>query len=36
MLEQGKSIDALRSVQASDANATKDLPSDIVLFFGIR
>ena len=35
-LEQGKSIDALRSVQASDASATKDLPSDIVLFFGIR
>jgi len=36
MLEQGKSIDALRTVQASDANATKDLPSDIVLFFGVR
>ncbi len=36
MLEQGKSIDALRSVQVTDANATKDLPSDIVLFFGIR
>lgn len=35
-LEQGKSIDALRSVQSSDVNATKDLPSDIVLFFGIR
>ena len=36
MLEQGKSIDALRSVQAADANATKDLPSNIVLFFGVR
>ena len=36
MLEQGKSIDTLRSVQAVEANATKDLPSDIVLFFGIR
>jgi hypothetical protein len=36
MLEQGKSIDALRSVQANEANATKDLPTNIVLFFGIR
>jgi hypothetical protein len=36
MLEQGKSIDSLRAVQADQANATKDLPSDIVLFFGVR
>ena len=37
MLEQGKSIDALRKVQAmGDTTATGDVPSNIVLFFGIR
>lgn len=36
MLEAGKSIDALRSVQADTTMATADIPSNIVLFFGIR
>ncbi len=37
MLEQGKSIDTLRTVQAmGDTTATGDVPSNIVLFFGIR
>lgn len=36
MLEQGKSIETLRQVQANTANATADVPTDIVLFFGIR
>jgi hypothetical protein len=37
MLEQGKSIDTLRQVQAmGDTTATGDVPSNIVLFFGIR
>ena len=35
-LEQGKSIDALRSVQADTTAATADIPSNIVLFFGLR
>ena len=36
MLEAGKSIETLRSVQADEANATADIPTNIVLFFGIR
>ncbi len=37
MLEAGKSIDALRQVQAMGAmSATGDVPSNVVLFFGIR
>jgi hypothetical protein len=37
MLETGKSIDALRQVQAmGDTTATGDVPSNIVLFFGLR
>ena len=36
MLEQGKSIETLRDVQADEANATADIPTNIVLFFGIR
>lgn len=37
MLEMGKSIDALRQVQAmGDTAATADVPTNIVLFFGVR
>jgi hypothetical protein len=36
MLEQGKSLETLRTVQADEANATPDIPTNIVLFFGIR
>jgi hypothetical protein len=36
MLEAGKSIETLRQVQADEANATADIPTNIVLFFGIR
>lgn len=37
MLEQGKSLATLRTVQASGATtATGDVPSNIVLFFGVR
>jgi hypothetical protein len=35
-LEAGKSIDALRAVQADPTAATMDLPTNIVLFFGVR
>ena len=37
MLEQGKSLATLRTVQAAgDTTATGDVPSNIVLFFGVR
>ena len=36
MLERGKSIETLREVQADTTAATMDIPSNIVLFFGIR
>lgn len=36
MLEEGKSIETLREVQADTTMATADIPSNIVLFFGIR
>lgn len=36
MLEAGKSLEALRKVQADTTMATADIPSNIVLFFGIR
>lgn len=36
MLEAGKSIETLRQVQADTTAATADIPSNIVLFFGIR
>lgn len=35
-LEAGKSIETLREVQADTTAATADIPSNIVLFFGIR
>lgn len=36
MLEAGKSIETLREVQADTTMATADIPSNIVLFFGVR
>jgi hypothetical protein len=36
MLEEGKSIETLREVQADTTAATADIPTNIVLFFGIR
>ena len=36
MLEAGKSIETLREVQADTTAATADIPSNIVLFFGVR
>jgi hypothetical protein len=36
MLEAGKSIETLREVQGDTTMATADIPSNIVLFFGIR
>ncbi|MEX0750133.1 MAG: hypothetical protein WD359_04920, partial [Dehalococcoidia bacterium] len=37
MLEAGKSIDTLREVQAmGDTSATADIPSNLILFFGVR
>ena len=36
MLEAGKSIETLRTVQADTTMATADIPSNVVLFFGIR
>jgi hypothetical protein len=36
MLEAGKSAETLREVQADTTMATADIPSNIVLFFGIR
>lgn len=35
-LQAGKSIETLREVQADTTAATADIPSDIVLFFGVR
>lgn len=35
-LEEGKSIEALREVQKDTTMATADIPSNVVLFFGIR
>jgi hypothetical protein len=35
-LEEGKSIEALREVQGDTTAATADIPSNIVLFFGVR
>jgi hypothetical protein len=36
MLEAGKSLESLRTVQADTTAATADIPTNIVLFFGIR
>jgi hypothetical protein len=36
MLEAGKSIETLREVQADTTAATADIPTNVVLFFGIR
>lgn len=37
MLEAGKSIEALRQVQAmGDTAATADIPTNLILFFGVR
>ena len=36
MLEAGKSIETLRTVQADEANATPDVPTNLILFFGVR
>jgi hypothetical protein len=36
MLETGKSLETLRTVQEDTAAATADIPTNIVLFFGIR
>jgi hypothetical protein len=36
MLEQGKSLETLRTVQEDSTAATADIPTNIVLFFGIR
>ena len=35
-LQAGKSIETLREVQADTTAATMDIPTDIVLFFGVR
>jgi hypothetical protein len=36
MLEQGKSLETLRTVQEDTTAATADIPTNIVLFFGLR
>jgi hypothetical protein len=36
MLEEGKSLASLREVQADTTAATADIPTNIVLFFGVR
>lgn len=36
MLEKGKSLETLRAVQADQANATPDVPTNLILFFGVR
>jgi hypothetical protein len=36
MLETGKSLETLRTVQEDTTAATADIPTNIVLFFGIR
>lgn len=35
-LETGKSLETLRTVQADEANATPDVPTNLILFFGVR